>query len=86
MSLRIVYNGVELMTALDNAGVFNGENEGYGWSSHFKSNNNAGLSGTMDQFANNELYENINIIKDNDYIDAFINDQDVARGEFGNIG
>lgn len=85
MSLKIIYNTVECLVALDNAGVFNGENEGYGWSSHFKQNMSAVLTGgQMNQFANNELCENIHIIKDNDFVDTLINDQDYAQGELRN--
>lgn len=81
MRLKIIYDTAFFMTALDNAGIFNGENEGYGWSSHFKQNNSAVLTGP--DFPNNDFSDSINIINDNDHIDAWINDQDRVFGFLG---
>lgn len=78
MTLQIYYNTNLLNTALDNAGVFNGENQGFGWSSHFKQNNNANLTGFL-----NPHTGNVNIVRDNDGFDATINDQDVESGVIG---
>lgn len=80
MPLKIMYNVTWLGTALDNSGVFNGDNEGFGWSTHFKQNNSIGLVGTH---PHNEATKLINIIKDNDIIDGTINDQDFALGSIG---
>lgn len=79
MGLRILYDKTYLGTALDNCGVFNGENEGYGWSTHFKQNNSfMGSSGKLkSNLEGKGLY---NYINDNDLIDAWINDQDRGFG------
>ncbi|WP_106497499.1 hypothetical protein [Lentibacillus sp. Marseille-P4043] len=78
MALKIIYNTNLLNTALDNAGVFNGENQGFGWNSHFKQNQNANLTGFF-----NPSTGNVNILRDNDGFDATINDQDAAAGVIG---
>lgn len=78
MTLQIVYNANLLNTALDNAGVFNGENQGFGWNSHFKQNNNVNLTGFL-----NPSYTSVNIVRDDDGVDATINDQDGAAGAIG---
>lgn len=76
MSLKIMYDTTQCYIALDNAGIFNGENEGFGWSTHLKKNSSVGLSGTDIEGKNY-----INMIFDNDMIDATINDQDFAWGD-----
>lgn len=78
MTLSIVYNANVLNTALDNAGVFNGENQGFAWNSHFKQNNNSNLTGFI-----NPHTGNINIMRDDDGVDATINDQDIGGGIIG---
>lgn len=78
MTLAIFYNANVLDTALDNAGVFNGENQGFGWSSHFKQNNSLNLTGF-----GNPSTGNISIVRDNDAFDAIINDQDAITGALG---
>lgn len=85
MPLKIVYDTVECFIALDNAGIFNGENDGFGWSTHFKQNATANLSGAPGQFANNNANYSLNIIKDNDFIDCVINDQDTSWGELTSL-
>ncbi|MFC7395345.1 hypothetical protein [Scopulibacillus cellulosilyticus] len=81
MPLKIVYDTITCTTALDNAGIFNGENEGYGWGSHGKQNISATVSGPPNKYANNATFQNLNMIFDNDYIDTYINDQDLTWGE-----
>lgn len=78
MTLAIYYNINVLETALDNAGVFNGENQGHTWNSHFKQNNSLNLTGFL-----NPSFGNISIVRDDDGLDATINDQDLASGFIG---
>ncbi|MFC7395347.1 hypothetical protein [Scopulibacillus cellulosilyticus] len=78
MTLAIFYNANVEATALDNAGVFNGENQGFCWNSHFKQNNNLNLTGFVNPSAGN-----ITIVRDDDGIDATINDQDLSAGAIG---
>lgn len=78
MSLSIHYNANVLDTALDNAGVFNGENQGFCWNSHFKQNNNMNLTGYF-----NPSYGNVSVLRDDDRVDATINDQDLSSGFIG---
>ncbi|MFC7391784.1 hypothetical protein [Scopulibacillus cellulosilyticus] len=75
MPIEIIYNSTNINAAADNAGIFNGQNQGFGWDNHFKQNNSnfpAGLFITSPA--------NANIIIDNDGIDGTINDQDFNPG------
>ncbi|MFC7395305.1 hypothetical protein [Scopulibacillus cellulosilyticus] len=75
MPIEIIYNATNLNSVADNVGIFNGQNQGFGWDNHFKQNNSnfpAGLLITSPA--------NANIIIDNDVIDATINDQDFNPG------
>lgn len=78
MTLAIFYNANVLDTALDNAGVFNGENQGFNWNSHFKQNNSLNLTGFF-----NPSFGNVSIVRDDDGLDATINDQDLSAGALG---
>lgn len=71
--IKIHYHTIQITSAASGAGVFNGVNTQFGWSSHSKQNTALGtVAGHHNQTPNN-----INLLNDTDSIDATINDQDV---------
>lgn len=75
MAIVIAYNLNHLQYAADNAGVLNGQNQIFGWSSHFKMNQNIYVKGT-----GIPTPANFNYVEDMDGVDATINDQDIEWG------
>lgn len=56
-----------------NSGIFIGTNLQYGWNSHNKTN--ASVNNILGDY--NNLYENINVVYDNDFMDMPIEDRGV---------
>ncbi|WP_106497500.1 hypothetical protein [Lentibacillus sp. Marseille-P4043] len=75
MAIVIAYNMNHLQYAADNSGVLNGQNQIFGWNSHFKMNQNYYVKGTGIPTS-----ANFNFIEDMDGIDTTINDQDTEWG------
>lgn len=75
MAIFIGYNLNHLQYAADNAGVLNGQNQIFGWNSHFKMNQNIYVKGT-----GIPTTTNFNYVEDIDGIDGTINDQDLFFG------
>lgn len=75
MAILIAYNVNHLIYCADNAGVLNGQNQIFGWNSHFKMNQNLYVKGTGIPTSGNFSY-----VEDIDGVDALINDQDAAFG------
>ncbi|WP_106497498.1 hypothetical protein [Lentibacillus sp. Marseille-P4043] len=74
--IEIRYDTIHITSAASGAGVFNGVNTQFGWSSHSKTNSALGtIGGHLNHTPNN-----INVLNDNDMIDTTINDQDVMWG------
>ncbi len=72
-SLVVQFDRIMVNALATNSGVFVGTNTQYGWSSHSKTNASLmGISGD-----GNRIYENVNVIYDNDGIDTPIDDRDV---------
>lgn len=71
--VEINYHTIQITTAASGAGVFNGVNTQFGWSSHSKANTALGTVAGHD----NQTPNNINLVHDSDYMDTVINDQDV---------
>lgn len=74
--VEIVYHTIQVTAAASNAGVFNGVNTQFGWSTHFKTNTGLGTIGGHD----NKAPQNTNVLYDGDLVDATIYDQDVIWG------
>ncbi|TCP21950.1 hypothetical protein EV207_13837 [Scopulibacillus darangshiensis] len=74
--ISIVYHTIQVTNAASNAGVFNGINTQFGWSTHSKANTALGTIGGHD----NKAPQNANILLDGDVVDTVINDQDVMWG------
>ncbi|MBM7646821.1 hypothetical protein JOD45_003055 [Scopulibacillus daqui] len=75
MDIAIQYNNASINRSQGNTGFFNGENEGFGWGSHFKRNNSVVVIGNDD-----DAPCNINLVFDNDQIDLTIKDNDFNFG------
>lgn len=75
MAVLIAYNINHLQYAADNAGVLNGQNQIFGWSSHFKMNQCIYVKGSGIPTTSNFAY-----VEDFDGVDAMINDQDIEAG------
>ncbi|MFC7395274.1 hypothetical protein [Scopulibacillus cellulosilyticus] len=73
VNIGIQFDNIAINSAASGAGVFNGANNQFGWSSHAKTNSGLGTIGGH----HNPLPYNINILWDNDKIDTTINDQDI---------
>lgn len=74
--IEITYHTIQVTSAASNAGVFNGINTQFGWSTHSKANTALGtVAGS-----HNKTPKNANLLWDTDIIDAIINDQDVMWG------
>lgn len=74
--IEIQYQTIDITSAASNAGVFNGINTQFGWSTHSKANTALGPVAGHD----NTTPDNANLIMDSDIIDTLINDQDVMWG------
>lgn len=74
--IEILYHTIQVASAASNAGVFNGINTQFGWSTHSKANTALGTVGGH----HNKTPENANLLWDSDIIDTLINDQDVMWG------
>ncbi|MBM7646819.1 hypothetical protein JOD45_003053 [Scopulibacillus daqui] len=75
MAILIAFNSNNINSAVYNFGAFNGENQVFGWHSHYKQNNNYFPIGiAMSNPAN------LNFISDLDVVDTSINDQDANIG------
>lgn len=75
MAILIAYNLNHLQYAADNSGVLNGQNQMFGWNSHFKMNQNLYVKGVGIPTFGNFCY-----VEDMDAVDATMNDQDAAFG------
>lgn len=75
MAFNINLNAINIGSVQNNAGVFTGENQQFGWDTHQKQSSNAFLVGTF-----NTAPYNMNIITDNDVFDTPIGDQDFKPG------
>lgn len=75
MSLAIRFNQISLDFAADNAGIANGETQGFGYASHLKRNRGITISGSKTWST-----ENVNHINDNDFSDTTMNDNDIYWG------
>ncbi|MBM7646538.1 hypothetical protein JOD45_002768 [Scopulibacillus daqui] len=78
MNIGIRYNGAILNLGADNAGIFNGENEGFGWSGHLKKNRSFGVVG-------HDIHgpHNVNLVFDEDMVDAVVYREDIQFGVIG---
>lgn len=68
----IKYDTIKLHNAASNAGIFNGVNVQFGWSTHSKGNTGLGTIGGHDNYSP----KNTSLVLDSNYIDTIINDQD----------
>ncbi|HET7580029.1 MAG TPA: hypothetical protein VFK33_12180 [Bacillales bacterium] len=75
MSVAIRFNQAVLNAAADDAGILNGVNQGFGYSSHLKSSRGITVSGSKSL-----TNENFNAVYDNDFMDTPINDCDYTDG------
>ena len=76
MSVAIKFNKITFNAAADNAGIINGENQGFGYSSHLKANRGITVSGSRTLST-----QNLNDVFDSDFIDTPINDEDLYFGQ-----
>lgn len=74
--VSIVYHSIQVTNAASNAGVFNGINTQFGWSTHYKTNTAFGTLAGHD----NQAPKSINFLQDSDQVDTYINDQDLMWG------
>lgn len=75
MPVLITFNVINANYLADNALLFNGENQVFGWNSHLKQSNPLYSSGILNPHA-----ANVNILIDRDFIDYVVYDPDVTIG------
>lgn len=75
MSVLVEFNVINVNNLADNALLFNGDNQVFGWSSHIKQNHPLFISGQKSLFT-----KNYNILMDKDVLDYFVYDQDTTTG------
>lgn len=78
MAVAIVFGGMNINLAADNAGVANGANQGFGWNSHLKQSQCLRMQGVL-----SPTPANFNFVVDNDVFDYNIIDNDFTAGGVG---